>query len=154
MACSAAEKRQIFLACKAIFTGPNASLRKLKTIQKRITQHQAALNTSIPNFEVNRVTNIVKALLKEQVFQSDIKAKTEFPDLFTPSPSKKVKCNVFEAEAARSAADILEEITFAHEKDSERMQVPPAPLPVELQAPAEAQVQVKGDTNSCKQMSF
>ena len=154
MTCSIAEKRQIFLACKAIFTGPSASLRKTKTIQKRITSHQAALSTSIPNFEINRVTNIVQALLKEQVFQSDIKAKTEFPDLFTSSLTKNIKDNVFEAEAAHSAADILEEIAFTPEKDSERMQAPPVLLSAELQAPGEAQVQVKGDTNPCKQMSF
>ena len=154
MTCSAAEKRQIFLACKAIFTGPNTLPKKPKTIQKRITKHQAALNTSIPNFEVNRVTNIVRCLLKEQVFQSDIKAKTKFPDLFTPSPAKKVKCNAFEAEAARSAAGILEEITFSHHEDSERTRVPPVLLPAELQAPADTHVPIKGYNNSCKQVSL
>lgn len=146
MTCSKAENRQTFLACKAIFTGPSASLRKTKTIQTPITAHQAALSTSIPNFEVNRVTDIVQALLKEQVFQSDIKAKMEFPDLFTPSLTKNVKDNVFGAEAARSAADTLEEIVFAHEKDSERMQVPPMPLSAELQAPDKARVQVDADS--------
>ncbi|ODM16652.1 hypothetical protein SI65_08159 [Aspergillus cristatus] len=154
MTCSAAEKRQIFLACKAIFIGPNALLRKSKTIKKRITKHQAALNTSIPNFEINRVTNIVQALLKKQVFQSDTKAKMEFPDIFTPSPANNVKSNVFEADADRSAAHILEEITLAHAKDSERTQVPPGSLSVQLQAHDEAQVQAEGDSDSCKQMSF
>ncbi|EYE98320.1 uncharacterized protein EURHEDRAFT_206233 [Aspergillus ruber CBS 135680] len=107
MTCSAAEKRQIFLTCKAIFIGPNSLLRKSKTIKKRITKHQAELNTSIPNFEINRVTGTVQALLKKQVFQSDIKAKMEFPDLFTPSPVNNAKGNVFEAEAGRSGAPIL-----------------------------------------------
>ena len=154
MSCPAVEKRQIFLACKAIFIGPNALLRKWKTIQKRVTEHQVALNTLIPNFEINMVTNIVQALFKKQVFQSDIKAKMEFPDLFTPCLANNVKGNVFEADGDRSAAHIFEDITFAHAKNSERMQVPPVTLSVELQAYGEAQIQAEGDSNSCKHLSF
>jgi hypothetical protein len=92
--------------------------------------------------------------LKKQVFQSDTKAKMEFPDLFTPSPANEIKGNVFEAEADHSAAHILEETTFSHAKDSERTQVPPVPLSAELQAHDEAQVQAHRDTGPCKQMSF
>jgi len=39
---------------------------------------------------------------------------------------------------------ILEEITFAHAKDSERTHIPPVPLSAELQAHGEAQVQAEG----------
>jgi len=64
---------------------------KIKYHKKCVTKHQDALNTSVPNSEINRVTNIVQALLKKQVFQSDTKAEMGFPDLITPSPANNVK---------------------------------------------------------------
>lgn len=155
MTYSTAEKRQVFLSCKAIFTGPNASLRKSKAIQKRITEHQDVLSTLISNFEIKRVASIVKALLEKQVFQSNVKAEMEFPDLFAPSPAKEAQHDAIEAEASRSAADILKETTLVYEReDSERTQAPSEPLSVELQVPAKAQVQVKSGINPCKQTSL
>lgn len=117
-------------------------------------EHQAALNILILNFEINRVTNIVQTLLTKQVFQSDLIAKTEFSDLFTSSSVKKVQHDISEAETVCSAADILEEIIFAHKKNSERTQISLVLLSVELQASTEAQIQIREDINSCKQTSF
>lgn len=113
------------------------------------------LSTLISNFEIKRVASIVKALLEKQVFQSNVKAEMEFPDLFAPSPAKEAQHDAIEAEASRSAADILKETTLVYEReDSERTQAPSEPLSVELQVPAKAQVQVKSGINPCKQTSL
>ncbi|KAF7591633.1 hypothetical protein BBP40_001272 [Aspergillus hancockii] len=145
MASSAAERRQIFLACKAIFSGTNALLRKLKAVQKLVAAHQASLRTLIPNFNVNRVAIIVQGLLKKGVFQSDVKAKLEFPDLFEPSPARESQHDAFEHEAARSAVEVLEEIASVHERqDRETKPVPPPVLPVAVETTVEADMLIMG----------
>ncbi|EAW12032.1 uncharacterized protein ACLA_007920 [Aspergillus clavatus NRRL 1] len=151
MACPAAEKSQIFLACKAIFTGPHASLRKLKHIQKRITEHQASLGSIIPNFEVNRVSNVAKILLRKGVFQSDTKAKVEFPDLFAPSTAREIQHDASEIEAARSVAEALEEITSVYEREAGENTVialdAPPPMP---DIPAAAVLAVEENSGKLK----
>lgn len=145
---SETEKRQVFLACKEIFTGSNAGLRKRKTIRKHITDHQDTLSTSIPNFDIQRIAKIVEDLLQKQVFELDVNAKTEFPDLFAPSPTKQTQHDVSETEAARSAEHALEEINSIYErqKENDRELDPTVLLPVETEAPVEAQAQVNGET--------
>lgn len=147
------EKYHVFLACKEIFTGPNAFIRKPKQIEKQITQHQAALGRSIPNFNVKKVAGIAHDLLHKRVFESDIKDKAEFSGLFTPSPAKKTQLDVPKTEAVRSTTHVLEEISSVHEKE----QADRAPLPIETGAPAPAPASVEaeapaptvnGDTNT------
>ncbi|KAE8152853.1 hypothetical protein BDV25DRAFT_150482 [Aspergillus avenaceus] len=125
---SSTEEHQVFLACKAIFSGPHAALRKRKTIQKRIEEHQASLQTLIPNYDIHRVTTLVRALLERGVFGSDMKAETEFPDLYVSYPERESKHNAVEHEAARSAAEALHDVVSGSE-EGEIREVKEAPAP-------------------------
>jgi hypothetical protein len=144
MSSAAAERRQVYLACKAIFSGTNALMRRSKAIQKRVTEHEASLQTLILDFDVDRVTKILKGLLEKKVFQSEIKAKLEFPDLFVSAPSRETQHDAFEDEAARSAAEVLEEIASVYEReDRETTPVPPATLAPEMEIATEVQLLAK-----------
>ncbi|KAH8696296.1 hypothetical protein BGW36DRAFT_397879 [Talaromyces proteolyticus] len=97
MAYSAADKRRVYLACRPIFAGNNALLRKAKKIREL------------------KVVDIIKILLEKQIFQSDVKAKIEFPELFHSSPARDVQRAASENDAARSAAEALEEVASREE---------------------------------------
>jgi hypothetical protein len=84
---SAAEQRQVYLACRAIFAGDNAQIQKKKKIRELVDMHTSSLRPLIYDFRVDKVVEIVKALLERKIFQSDVKAEIEFPDLFISSPN-------------------------------------------------------------------
>jgi hypothetical protein len=63
----------------------------------------------------DKVVDIVKTLLDQRVFKSELKAKIAFPELFQNSPARDVQRNGSENDAARSAAEALEELASASE---------------------------------------
>jgi hypothetical protein len=70
----------------------------------------------IRDFGFDKVANIVKTLLDQRVFESELKAKITFPELFQTSPARDVQYNDSENDAARSVAKALEELTSASER--------------------------------------
>ena len=54
--------------------------------------------------------------MDQRVFESKLKAKIAFPELFQTSPARDVQRNESENNAARSAAEALEELTSASER--------------------------------------
>ncbi|KAB8267484.1 hypothetical protein BDV30DRAFT_246544 [Aspergillus minisclerotigenes] len=127
MSSTAAERRQVFLACKgkAIFSGPHASYRKTGAIIKRIVKHKTSLRTLFPKFSVGRVCRISKELLEAGVFESDIKAQLIFPDLLAPSTTKEREKDAFEDEAACVEAKTVKEAdSVCEEEESEIKQSP------------------------------
>lgn len=107
---SAADQHRVYLACRPIFAGDNALVRKTKRVRNLILQHKKALRPLIQDFTFERVVNIVKHLLEKEIFQSDVKAKVEFPELFHSSPVRTAQRAASEDDAARSAAEALEEV--------------------------------------------
>ncbi|KAK3619915.1 hypothetical protein LTR22_025801 [Elasticomyces elasticus] len=94
MSSSASERRRVYLACRAIFAGNNAQLRKQKKIKEVIKKKQAYLAPLIRDIGFENVVEVSRILLEDGVFESDLKAKR------TES----------EHNAARSAAEALEEM--------------------------------------------
>ncbi|KAE8373329.1 hypothetical protein BDV26DRAFT_301180 [Aspergillus bertholletiae] len=138
-----AEQRQVFLACKAIFSGPNALLRKEKPIKKLITEHKSSLCKLIPGFDVNRVSLITKELLKDGVFQSEVKARLMFPNVPTPSMTKKREHGTCEGEATRTVIETVQEIEPVREiEKGEITQAPPIVVSVEVEASAEEKTHI------------
>ncbi|KAL1983232.1 hypothetical protein VTN96DRAFT_330 [Rasamsonia emersonii] len=119
MAYPSADKRRVYLACRAIFAGNNAQLRKQKKIREVVLKHQASLRPLIRDFTLDKVVDILKTLLEKQIFQSEVKAKIEFPELFVSSPARDVQRAASENDAARSAAELLEEIASLEERENE-----------------------------------
>ncbi|KAL2801618.1 hypothetical protein BJX63DRAFT_416942 [Aspergillus granulosus] len=127
MASTLEQRYHIYLACKAIFSAQNAAIRKRKIIQKRLEDHRSSLQSLIPNFDLNKVVTTCQALLEKQVFQSEIKAKLEFPELFIPMLDRDSQHLATEKEAARSEAEMIEEIAMNYEREDDpaNTEVPP-----------------------------
>lgn len=115
MAYSSADGRRVFLAYRTVFTGPHAQIRKSKKVREVIEQHRGSFQTLIRDFGFDKVADIVKTLLDQRVFESELKAKIAFPELFQTSLARDVHRNESENDAARSAAEALEELTSASE---------------------------------------
>ncbi|OKL62443.1 hypothetical protein UA08_02580 [Talaromyces atroroseus] len=123
MAYSAADIRRVYLACRPIFAGNNAFLRKTRKIRKLVSIHQASLRPLLQDFAFEKVVDIIRTLLEKRIFQSDVEAKIEFPELSHSSPARDVQRAASENDAARSAAEALEEVASreeGNESDDER----------------------------------
>jgi hypothetical protein len=110
MSYSALDRRRIYLACRPIFAGNNALLRKPKKIRELLLMHLKSIQPLVQDFSIETVADIVKVLLERRIFQSDVKAKLEFPELFHSSPARDAQRATSENDAARSVAEALEEV--------------------------------------------
>jgi len=119
MAHPLADNQRVYLTCRPIFAGNNAQLRKLKKIRELVDEHKSSISHLIKDFGAEKVVDILKSLLERGIFQSQVKAKIEFPELFQSSPARDVQRAASENDAARSAAEALEEIASLEEKDNE-----------------------------------
>ncbi|KAH9213623.1 hypothetical protein DL95DRAFT_447010 [Leptodontidium sp. 2 PMI_412] len=115
MADSSADRRRVFLAYRTVFTGPHVHIRKSKKVREVIEQHQGSFQPLLRDFGFDKVVEIVKTLLDQRVFESELKAKIAFPELFQTSAARDVQRNESENDAARSVAEALEELTSASE---------------------------------------
>jgi hypothetical protein len=78
-----------------------------KKVREVIEQHRQSFKPSIKDFGFDKVADIVKALLDHRVFESKLKAKIAFPELFQTSPARDIQRNESENNAARSATKVV-----------------------------------------------
>jgi hypothetical protein len=88
MGATKTQQRSVYLACRAIFTGQKAHLRKQKLVRKELTNHLSVLQPLMRELGTEKVVTILRALLEKHVFESELRAKQEFPDLFRSSPEQ------------------------------------------------------------------
>lgn len=67
----------------------------------------------------DKVLHILKNLLEQDIFKSQVKAKIEFPELFQSSPARDVQRTASENDAAHSEAAALEEIASLEDMGNE-----------------------------------
>ena len=117
MAGSPPDERLVYLALKNVFKGEDARLRKSKKIEKLIRGHQKELNVKqlVQEYNIDKVCNVVKALLKSKIFESTLKAKVRFPEVFQVSPAQSAEREASEAEAAK-----IEEVAIKDVADSQQ----------------------------------
>ena len=113
---SSADKRRVFPPTVRYLPVPKAHIRKSKKVREVIEQHRISFKPLIKDFGLNKVVDIVKILLGQRVFESELKAKIAFPELFQTSPARDVLRNESENDVACSAAETLEELTSASER--------------------------------------
>jgi hypothetical protein len=116
MTYSSADGRRVFLVYRTVFTGPHAHIQKSKKVREVIEQHRGSFQPLLRDFGFDKVADIVKTLLDQRAFESELKGKIAFPELFQTSPARDVQRNESENDAARSAAEALEELTSASER--------------------------------------
>jgi hypothetical protein len=105
------DEKRVLLAYRAIFDGTNAEIRKGKAILKIVSQHRKSSQSVLNDLGEKHVLKTLKELLERKIFQSDVQAELAFPDLFTTSQAQDVQHNASEADAARTEAEALEDIT-------------------------------------------
>ncbi|KIW36015.1 uncharacterized protein PV06_11430 [Exophiala oligosperma] len=104
----------IYLAFKNIFKGKDAHVRTNKKIRKLIQVHQtkAEVRDLIAEYNVDNECNAVKSLLEQCIFESTLKAKIKFPEVFDISPAQSADRAASEAEAARAEVHVIRDIYF------------------------------------------
>ncbi|PVH90454.1 hypothetical protein DM02DRAFT_712176 [Periconia macrospinosa] len=114
MARSVAERR-VYLACRAIFTRQTALVRKQKKIRELVEQHRTSFNPLVAELGVEGLVEVLKVLLEDRIFESDLRAKEEFPELFPASRARDIQRAESENHAVQSVAEALEEIESLHQ---------------------------------------
>ncbi|KAI9670786.1 MAG: hypothetical protein M1817_003897 [Caeruleum heppii] len=106
---STEEKREVFLFCRGIFAGQNAQLRKKSKVRELLQQHGGRIGPLVSKYGSDSIFNTARHLLEKKVFESNLRAKIEFPDLYEISASRGAQRTASENEAARSEAEALAE---------------------------------------------
>jgi hypothetical protein len=114
---SSADKRRVYLAYRTVFAGPNAQLRKHKKVREVIQARQSSFGPLINDFGLEKIIEIVIILLNGRIFQSELKAKIEFPELFRTTPSRDIPRAETENYAVRSEAGALKNLLSADDAD-------------------------------------
>lgn len=112
-----ADKRRVYLAGRAIFTGDKALLRQLKKVRKVVTDNKGVLRPLIRDLGEEKVVEIVRDLLERRVFETELRAKIEFPELFQSSPNQEIQREASEVDAARSVSEAINEIASVEDGD-------------------------------------
>ncbi|KAJ0304287.1 hypothetical protein Brms1b_011326 [Colletotrichum noveboracense] len=111
------ERQRVYRTCRAIFSGDAALFRKPKKIKETLLHNRAPLKHVFQEFGEVKLADIVKQLLESRLFESDLRAKVEFPELFRTSPQQDAQREASEADAAKSIADCLGEIARFEEDE-------------------------------------
>jgi hypothetical protein len=103
------DERLVYLALKNTFKGTEAQVRKAKKVRELVLkeQHNADVRELIREHNLDNVCNVAKALLEQQIFESTLRAKLRFPEVFEVSPAQSAERSASEAEAERTTADAI-----------------------------------------------
>ncbi len=102
-------RRRIFLAARTVFVGDTARVRDRTTIKTVISRHPATFQSLKQSFGEDSVVDLILSFLEKGIFESELKAKLAFPQLYQPTPARNLQHDVSEQEAARSEAEALDE---------------------------------------------
>lgn len=108
------DERTVYLAFKNVFKGIDAQTRTDKTIKKKIQKHEDGseeIRALLQEHNLDNVRKSIKTLLEGDIFGSTLKAKMRFPELFDVSPAQSAERAASEAEAARTEADAMRDVT-------------------------------------------
>jgi hypothetical protein len=110
MAVSAETRERVYLSSRAVFCGETAAIRRSKKIREVVEKNKQPLTKLIKDLGIEEVITTLYYLLEKRVFESELKAKLEFPGLFLSSAVRNAERQASEDEAANSTADRLNEI--------------------------------------------
>lgn len=109
------DERTVYLAFKNVFQGIDAQTRTDKTIKKKMQKYgdcTEEIRALLQEHNLDNVRKSIKTLLEGDVFGSTLKAKMRFPELFDVSPAQSAERAASEAEAARTEADAMRDVTL------------------------------------------
>lgn len=102
-------QEEVFLTCRTLFAGPNAQLRRPKKVREVLQQHRHKILPLVNKHGLDNIADGARHLLEKGVFESNLRAKIQFPELFQLTPARGAQRTASENEAARSEAEALAE---------------------------------------------
>lgn len=112
------DERVVYLALKNVFKGDKTWVRQPKTIRKLIKdQENGEVADLINSHDLDTICKTARTLLTEQVFESTLKAKIRFPEVFDVSPAQSAEREASEAEAAKNEANAIRDVVRRHQDD-------------------------------------
>jgi hypothetical protein len=99
-----ADRQQVFLMYRELFTGRD--VRKRKTIRKIVLNHLRESKVSTDDVQITNIVSILKSLLEDGVFQSAEQASKYFPDLVTRAFLERPTGNISKKRKASSGTSI------------------------------------------------
>lgn len=119
MVSKAERRRSIFLTAREVFVGPSAQIRDRKAIAAVFAKHEATFRELKKTFGEHIIIDVTSSLLRDGVFESELKAKLNFPDLFQVSAVRSLQRDASEQHAAQSEAETFDKISLANENGEE-----------------------------------
>lgn len=119
MGAKAERRRSIFLTAREVFVGSSAQIRDRKAIAAVFAKHEPTFRDLRKRFGENTIIDITWSLLRDGVFESELKAKLNFPELFQVSAVRSLQRDVSEQHAAQSEAEVFDKISLANENGEE-----------------------------------
>ena len=106
------DERLVYLALRGVFLGPDAHVRHQRKVRDRIHKYKdnAEIKALLQQHSEDSICSIAKLLLERQVFESSLKAKLCFPEVFDVSPAQSAEREASIAEAAKSEADAIRNV--------------------------------------------
>lgn len=103
-----------------LFSGQNARERKVKKITA-LLEGSESVRPLLNDFGKDKLVRVLQGLLDKGIFESELRAKVLFPDLFRTSPHRDAKRHASrhasELSAARSTAEVLSEVSPQDSKE-------------------------------------
>ena len=109
-----ATRRRVYVHCRPIFSGDNALVRKKKDIKSLVDGNRSSLQPLLNDISEHEVMDVLRYLLERCIFESEARAKVEFPDLFRPPSVRDTQRQAFEDDAARSTEEVWDSIASCH----------------------------------------
>ena len=115
------DERVVYLTLKNVFKGANAEVRQPKAIRKLIKKNQQQRDVAdlIRAHNIETICTTARTLLTEQVFESTLKAKIRFPEVFDVSPTQSAEREASEAEAAKHEAIAIKDAVQGHQENTQ-----------------------------------
>ncbi|KAF4878357.1 hypothetical protein CGCSCA1_v002231 [Colletotrichum siamense] len=97
-----AEYQQVYVACRFIFQGRNAKIRRLSKTKSVLRMKAEAVKSIVEEMGEEKVANIALDLLREKHFKYETKARARFPAAFQTEAKTRNSINGPEADRAAS----------------------------------------------------
>nr|XP_036587734.1 ubiquinol-cytochrome-c reductase cytochrome c1 [Colletotrichum truncatum]KAF6798676.1 ubiquinol-cytochrome-c reductase cytochrome c1 [Colletotrichum truncatum] len=123
MAYTLEEGQRVYQTCRAIFSGDAALFRKPKKVRETLISNKDSLKAIFEELGETRLVEIARHLLEHRIFASELRAKVAFPDVFRTSTQREAEREASEADAARSVAEYLEDISSPEGKLEEALAI-------------------------------
>jgi hypothetical protein len=118
MAQNLPDEKTVYLALKGVFSGQSGLIRQEKKVRALIQkqQGQAEIKHLIKEHTIVRLSQTAKALLKDQIFESTLKARERFPEVFEVSPDQTAERAVSELAAAENEDAAFQNVAEEHQE--------------------------------------